>query len=81
MDRRLWLYFAYYIPKDWINSYEISRGTVLMGSNALCKIFGIDSVCVRCHDGILMTIIEVHHVPDLKKNLIFFGTLDNKGYK
>ncbi|XP_055814569.1 uncharacterized protein LOC129884271 [Solanum dulcamara] len=36
---------------------------------------------VRYHDGNMRTITEVHHVPDLKKNLIPLGTLDNQGYK
>ena len=52
-----------------------------MGNNATCKIVGIGSVHVRCHDGIMRTITEVRHVPDLKKNLISLGTLDKQGYK
>ena len=35
--------------RDWFSSYETSRGTVLMGNNATCKIVGIGSVHVRCH--------------------------------
>ena len=52
-----------------------------MGNNATCKIVGIGSVQVRCYDGIVRTITKVHHVPDLKKNLISLGTLDKQGYK
>ena len=52
-----------------------------MGNNETCKIVGIGSVHVRCHDGIMRTITEVRHVPDLKKNLISLGTLDKQGYK
>ncbi|KAH0712532.1 hypothetical protein KY289_008491 [Solanum tuberosum] len=67
--------------KDWFRSYETSRGTVLMGNNATCKIVGIGSIHVRCHDGTVRTIIEVRRVPDLKKNLISLGTLDKQVYK
>ncbi|KAH0678662.1 hypothetical protein KY284_019747 [Solanum tuberosum] len=67
--------------RDWFNSYEISGGTVLMGNNATCKIIGIGSVRVRCHDGTMRTITEVRHVPDLKKNLISLGTFDKQGNK
>uniref|UniRef100_A0A0V0HU82 Putative ovule protein n=1 Tax=Solanum chacoense TaxID=4108 RepID=A0A0V0HU82_SOLCH len=67
--------------RDWFSSYETSRGTVLMGNNATCKIVGIGSVWGRCHDGIVRTITEVYDVFDLKKNLISLGTLDNQGYK
>ncbi|KAH0640081.1 hypothetical protein KY285_036667 [Solanum tuberosum] len=56
--------------RDWFSSNETSGGTVLMGNNATCKIVGIGSVRVRCHDGTVRTITEVRHVPDLKKNLI-----------
>ena len=52
-----------------------------MGSNATCKIVGIGSVRVRCHDEIMRTITEVRHVLNLKKNLISLGTLDKQGYK
>ncbi|KAH0715231.1 hypothetical protein KY284_008136 [Solanum tuberosum] len=49
--------------RDWFSSYETSRGTVLMGNNATCKIVNIGSVRVRYHDGIMRTIIEVSQVP------------------
>ncbi|KAH0764779.1 hypothetical protein KY285_000650 [Solanum tuberosum] len=52
-----------------------------MSNNATCKIVGIGSVRVRCHDGTVRTITEVCHIPDLKKKLISLGTLDKKGYK
>ncbi|KAH0653063.1 hypothetical protein KY289_030741 [Solanum tuberosum] len=67
--------------RDWFSSHETSGGTVLMGNNAICKIVGIGLVRVRCHDGIVRTITEVCHYPDMKKNLIFWGTLDKQGYK
>ena len=33
------------------------------------------------HDGIVRTLSNVRHVPDLRKNLISLGTLDSNGYK
>nr|XP_016457574.1 PREDICTED: uncharacterized mitochondrial protein AtMg00300-like [Nicotiana tabacum] len=67
--------------KDWFSSYEKSGGTVVMGNNATCAIVGIGSVRVRCHDGVVRTITQVRHVPDLKKNLISLSTLDEQGYR
>jgi hypothetical protein len=32
-------------------------------------------------DGIVRTLIDVRHVPKLKKNLISLGVLDSRGYK
>jgi len=33
------------------------------------------------HDGIIQTLTEVKHVPELKKNLISIGIMDGKGFK
>ena len=52
-----------------------------MGNNATCKIVGIGSDRDFFHNGIVITIREVRHVLDLKKNLISLGTLDKLGYK
>nr|GEU50950.1 retrovirus-related Pol polyprotein from transposon TNT 1-94 [Tanacetum cinerariifolium] len=36
----------------------------------------------KMHDGVVRTLLtDVHHVPDLKKNLISLGVLDSKGFK
>ena len=32
------------------------------------------------HNGVVRTLTNVRHVPDLKKNLIFVGALDAKGF-
>ena len=32
-------------------------------------------------DGVVCTLSDVRHVPDLKRNLISLSTLDAKGYK
>ncbi|GJV22163.1 probable serine/threonine-protein phosphatase 2A regulatory subunit B'' subunit TON2 [Tanacetum coccineum] len=33
------------------------------------------------HDGVVRTLTDVRHVPDLKKNLISLGVFDSKGFK
>ena len=33
------------------------------------------------YDGIVRTLTDVRHVPELRKNLISMGVLDNVGYK
>ena len=59
----------------------IDGGNVLMGNNMPCKTIGIKSIKIKMHDGIIKTLSNVRHMPDLKKNLIFLGTLDSNGYK
>ena len=52
-----------------------------MGKDAPCKIIGIGSVKIKMYDGVVRTLTEVRHVPELKKNLISLSTLDEKGYR
>lgn len=67
--------------KDWFSTYEPVNGVVLMGNDAACKVAGKGAVRIKMHDGVIRTLSDVRHVPDLKKNLISMGTLDALGYK
>ena len=57
------------------------KGVVLMGNNASSKVAGIGTVRIRMFDGVVRTLGDIRHVPDLKKNLISLSNLDAKGYK
>ena len=64
------------------STYEpVHKGVVLMGNNASCKVAGIGTVHIRMFDGVVCTLGDIRHFPDLKRNLISFSTLDTKGYK
>jgi len=52
-----------------------------MGNNMSCKVVGIGSIRIKMHDGVVRTLTNVRHIPDLKKNLISLGTLDSQGCK
>ncbi|KAG8479428.1 hypothetical protein CXB51_029898 [Gossypium anomalum] len=68
--------------RDWFTTYEIvSEGVVLMGNNASCKIAGVGTIKVKMFDGVVRTLSNVRHVPELKRNLISLSTLDSKGYR
>ena len=68
--------------RDWFTTYQpIKCGVVLMGSNMSCKVVGIGSIRINMHDGVVRTLTNVRHIPDLKKNLISLGTLDSQRYK
>ena len=63
-------------------TYEaIDGGVFLTGNDAPCKIIGISSVKIKMYDCVVITLTEVRHVLDLKKNLISLSTLDAKGYR
>ena len=68
--------------KDWFSTYDPVDSTVVhMGNNAQCKVTGIGTVKIKTHDGVVRTLSNVRHVPDLKRNLISLGTLESKGCK
>ena len=52
-----------------------------MGNDVSCKTIRIGTVKIKIHDGIIRTLTEVRHVPELKKNLISIGIMDGKGFK
>ena len=52
-----------------------------MGNNASCKVAGVGTIKIKMFDGIVRTLCDVRHVPDLKRNLISLSTLDSKGYR
>ncbi|GJV59270.1 transposable element [Tanacetum coccineum] len=44
-------------------------GHVIMGNDSPCKVVGIGTIRIKMHDGVVRTLTDVRHVPDLKKNL------------
>ncbi|KAG8488765.1 hypothetical protein CXB51_016773 [Gossypium anomalum] len=68
--------------RDWFTTYKtVSEGVVLMGNNTSCKIAGVGIIKVKMFDGVVRTLSDVRHVPELKRNLISLSTLDLKGYR
>jgi hypothetical protein len=67
--------------RSWFSSYQVvDGGIVLMGNNVPCKTVGVGSIKIKMFDGIVRTLTEVRHVPELKNNLISLGVLDSGGY-
>jgi len=68
--------------KDWFSTYDpVDSIVVHMGNNAQCNATGVGTVKIKTHDGVVRTLSNVRHVPDLKRNLISLGTLESKGCK
>src|SRR5436190_7682074 len=67
--------------KEWFHTYRsVDSGSVLMGNDASCRVTGIGNIKIKMYDGMIRTLGDVRHVPDLRKNLISLGTLDGNGY-
>lgn len=51
-----------------------------MGDNKSCKVHGIGSIKLKMNDGSVFTLKNVKYVPEIKRNLISLGNLDQLGY-
>jgi hypothetical protein len=67
--------------REWFVTYEPSDGGVFLENDHLCKIAGVGTVRIKMHDGIIRTLMGVRHIPDLTKNLISLGSLEDVGCK
>ncbi|XXG58369.1 hypothetical protein AAC387_Pa04g0693 [Persea americana] len=56
-----------------------SDGAEVLSVTVVCKVVGIGAIKIKMHDGIVRTLSDVRHIPELKKNLISLGTLDSNG--
>ena len=53
--------------RDWFSAYEaIAGGVVLTGNNAAYKVAGIGPIRIKMHHGIIRTLTDVRHVPNLE---------------
>ena len=66
--------------KALFTSYQSINGCkVLMGNNMACQVIGMGNIRLKLHDGSVRELLDVRHVPDLKRNLISLGMLDQSG--
>ena len=67
--------------KDLFKTFEsIDGGKVLLGNNLTCKVAGIKTVSIKMFDGVTRDLEQFRYVPNLKRNLISLGMLDQLGY-
>ena len=60
---------------------SIDGGVVLMGNNMSYKVISMGIVQIKLYDAVVRTLINVRHIPNLKKNRISLGVLDSQGCK
>lgn len=72
--------FHMYSFKNFFTRYhEFYKGKVIMGSNAMCKVIRIRNISLKLHNSTIRELKQVGFMPDLKRNLIFLGILDQMG--
>jgi hypothetical protein len=70
------------LHRHWFVTYQsIDDGIVYMENDISCKFVRIDSIRIKMFDGIVKILTDVRHVPELRKNQIYLGVLDTRGYK
>ena len=68
--------------KDLFSTYDPIDSTIVhMANNAQYNVTGIGTIKIKTHGGVVRTLSNVRHVPDLKCNLISLDTLESKGCK
>ena len=66
--------------KSYFTSYQpCDGGMVLISNNSMCKVVGIETISLRMFDGVVRELTQVRFVPELKKNLISIGMLNQTG--
>ncbi|KAH9780501.1 hypothetical protein KPL71_008103 [Citrus sinensis] len=66
--------------KQLFKTFEkVDTGKVLLGNNLACKVAGIGTVTITMHDGVDRELRSVRYVPELRRNLISLGTVDQSG--
>ncbi|KAG8362995.1 hypothetical protein BUALT_BualtUnG0016000 [Buddleja alternifolia] len=67
--------------RGWFDEFtKLEGGSVLLGNNKSCKVQGIGSVRIKMFNGIEKVLKQVRYIPELKRNLISLGMLDDLGY-
>ncbi|GFY99053.1 hypothetical protein Acr_13g0004540 [Actinidia rufa] len=71
---------AYHLCRDRevFSTYAACEGRIWMANNTSSRVVGRGSVRFRMADGRSVTLTELRHVPNLRKNLISIGMLDAK---
>ncbi|KAH9718762.1 hypothetical protein KPL71_022343 [Citrus sinensis] len=66
--------------QNFFTTYNaFNGGEVLMGNNTMYKVVGLGTIRFKMFDGMIRELRDVRHIPDLKRNLISLGTLDQIG--
>ena len=67
--------------KDLFNTYVEEDSEVFMGNQAAVRVFGKGSIVLNFTSGQKLTLINVYHVPDVKRNLVSASLLVKRGFK
>lgn len=58
---------------------EFNGGRVMIGNNMTCRVVSIGNINLKMHDRSVYELKQARHVPNLKRNLISLGMMDQMG--
>lgn len=61
------------------NFVEMSGNKVMMGNNSFCMVKGMGNITIDSSDGSVIVLKDVRYIPDMGRNLISYGQLENSG--
>ena len=67
--------------KEFFRTYIEDDSEVFMGNHAPVKVLGKGNVILNFTSGQKLTLVNVHHVPDVKRNLVSANLLCKRGFK
>ena len=68
--------------REILSQFEEFKGNkVLIGNNTHCVVKGQGTITIDNPDGTVVTLIHVRYIPDMGRNLISFGQLEQSGCK
>ena len=67
--------------KSWFEEFtKKDGGMVLLGNNKPCKVLRVGSIRIKMFNGMEKVLKGVSYIPELKRNLISLGMIDELGY-
>ena len=68
--------------KDWLSSFEKpDECSIVMSDDHLYNMKGVDTVHIKMFDEMVRELKKVRYIPQLKRNLIYVGTLEALGFE
>lgn len=66
--------------RDLLSEFvEFEGNKVMMGKNSFCIVRGMGKITIDNKDGSSVTLSEVRYIPEMERNLISYGQLEQSG--
>ena len=74
------IYFHVTPYKEWFSTYIVIHGSWKLNDSHQVEVCGVGDISLCMQNGVKFMLKNVQHVPELTKNLLLMGQLDDVGY-